>query len=381
MKRMVMFAVVAGLLCWVPGASAQTKIRAEGMSVISNNRVDIAREKALDGALRSAVEKVVGVMVTSTSEVENFELKMDRILSESKGFINTYMIISENRQGDQFNVIIEADVGRERLKDRLQAINLIMARKSKPRLMLMFAEKAQKDAIAEAAMSRYFMGKGFKLIDAQSLPRERSGELPQDPKSVSRLAGQYGAEIVMIGAVDAATSSFNVGGIEIHSNKVTVSVKVINGDTGEVITTDSRGGAAPGMKGDIKKITEEAAEKLARQMMEEVLEKWSAELTNAVTVKLIVSGLDSYEALLQFKDLLSTEVKGFKEVQQRSYQRGEAELDVELRGNSRSLADDLTSMSLNQKNVKIQGMTTTLNMKKVKILGITANRVDARVQP
>jgi hypothetical protein len=74
-------------------------------------------------------------------------------------------------------------------------------------------------------------------------------------------------------------------------------------------------------------------------------------------------------------------VKGFKEVQQRAYQRGEAELDVELRGNSRSLADDLTSMSLNQKNVKIQGMTTTLNMKKVKILGITANRVDARVQP
>ena len=367
MKRMVMFAVVAGLLCWVPGASAQTKVRAEGMAVVSNNRVDIAREKALDGALRSAVEKVVGVMVTSTSEVENFELKMDRILSESRGFINTYTIISENRRGDQFDVIIEADVGRERLKDRLQAINLIMARKSKPRLMLLFAEKAQKDAIAEAAMSRYFMGKGFKLIDAQAIRRERRGELPQDLKSVDRLAGQYGAEIVMIGAVDAATQSFNVGGIEMYSNKVTVSVKVINGDTGEVITTDSKSSSAPGMKGDIKGITEEAAEKLARQMMEEVLEKWSAELTNMVTVKLVVSGLDSYEALQQFKDLLSTEVKGFKEVQQRAYRLGEAELDVELRGNSRSLADDLTSMSLNQK--------------KVKILGITANRVDARVQP
>ena len=381
MKKMVIFAVVAGLLCWVPGASAQTKVRAEGMSVISNNRVDIAREMALDGALRSAVEKVVGVMVTSSSEVENFQLKLDRILSESKGFISNYKIISEKQQGDQFEVAVEAEVGRERLKDRLEAINLIIARKAKPRLMLLFAEKAQKDAIAEAAMSRYFMGKGFKLIDAQSLPRERSGELPQDPKSVSRLAGQYGAEIVMIGAVDAATTSFNVGGIEMHSNKVTVSVKVINGDTGEVITTDSKGGSAPGMKGDIKKITEEAAEKLARQMMEEVLEKWSSELTNTVTVKLVVSGLDSYETLQQFKDLLSTEVKGFKEVQQRAYRQGEAELDVEMRGNSRSLADDLMAMTLNQKIVKIQGITTTLNQKKVKILGITANRVDARVQP
>jgi len=381
MKKMVIFAVFAGILCWVPMVSAQTKIRAEGMAVIGNNRVDIAREKALDGALRSAVEKVVGVMVSSTSEVENFQLKLDRILSESKGFISNYKIISEKRQGDQFEVTVEAEVGRERLKDRLEAINLIIARKAKPRLMLLFAEKAQKDAIAEAAMSRYFMGKGFKLIDAQSLPRERSGELPHDPKSVGRLAGQYGAEIVMVGTVDAATTSFNVGGIEMHSNKVTVSVKVINGDTGEVITTDSKGGSAPGMKGDLKKITEEAAEKLARQMMDEVLEKWSSELTNTVTVKLVVSGLDSYETLQQFKDLLSTDVKGFKEVQQRAYRRGEAELDVELRGNSRSLADDLMAMSLNQKIVKIQGITTNLNQKKVKILGITANRVDAKVEP
>jgi hypothetical protein len=381
MKRMMILAIVAGLLCWAPSASAQTKIRATGAAVIGGNRVDIAREKALDGALRSAVEKVVGIMVTSTSEVENFELKRDRILSESRGFINTYAVISENRQGDQLELIVEADVGRERLKDRMQAINLIMARKSKPRLMLLFTEKAQKDALAEAAMSRYFMGKGFKLIDAQSLPRERSGELLKDAKSSSRLAGQYGAEILMIGAVDAAVNSSNVSGIEIHSNKVTVSVKVINGDTGEVITADSKSASSPGMKGDIKKITEEAAEKLARQMVEEVLERWSAELTNTVTVKLVVSGLDNYETLQQFKELLAAGVKGFKEAQQRSYRRGEAELDVELRGDSRSLADDLSSISLGQKKLNVQGIGTTLNQKKVEITGITANRVDARLQP
>ncbi len=367
MKKSLVIAVVAGILCSFTMAYAQTKIRAEGMAVIMNNRIDIARDKALDGALRNAVEKVVGVMVSSTSEVENFQLKIDRILSESKGFVNTYKILSENRQKDQFEVVIEADVGRERLKDRLEAINLIMARKSKPRLMLLFSEQAQKDVIAEAAMSRYFMGKGFRLVDAQLLRRERGGSLPGDPKSVSRLAGLYGAEIVLLGGVESATTSFNVGGIEMHSNKVTVSVKVINGDTGEVITTDSKAGSAPGMKGDIKKITEEAAEKLARQMMEEVLEKWSAELVNSVTVKLLVSGLDSYEDLQLLKDLLSSEVKGFKEMHQRGYQRGQAELDLEMRGNSQSLADDLAAM--------------TVNKRRVKILGITANQVEAGFFP
>jgi hypothetical protein len=367
MKRLIIFWGVVGILCICAAAEAQTKIRAEGMALISNNRTDIARDKALDAALRSAVEKVVGIMISSTTEVENFQVKMDRILSESKGFINTYKILSEKRQDDQFVVVIEADVVRERLKDRLEAIDLIMARKAKPRIMLLFTEQAPKDAIAEAAMSRYFMGKGFKLVDGQLIRKERSANLALDPKSVSRMAGQFGAEIVMIGGVEAATSSFNVGGIEMHSNKVTVSVKVINGDTGEVVTTDSKGGSAPGMKGDIKKITEEAAEKLARQMMEEVLEKWSQELVNTVTVKLIVSGLDSYEELQQLKDLLATDVKGFKELHQRAYQRGEAELDVEMRGNSQSLADDLALMSLKQR--------------KVKILGITANRVEAGFTP
>jgi hypothetical protein len=109
MKKMIIFAIFASLLWSVPMVSAQTKMRAEGMAVIMNNRVDIAREKALDGALRSAVEKVVGVMVTSSSEVENFQLKLDRILSESKGFISNYKIISEKRQGDQFEVTVEAE--------------------------------------------------------------------------------------------------------------------------------------------------------------------------------------------------------------------------------------------------------------------------------
>ena len=90
MKKMVIFAVFAVLLCSVPMAVAQTKIRAEGMAVINNNRVDIARDKALDGALRSAVEKVVGVMVPAPRRWRTFQLKLDRILSESKGFINTY---------------------------------------------------------------------------------------------------------------------------------------------------------------------------------------------------------------------------------------------------------------------------------------------------
>jgi hypothetical protein len=141
-----------------------------------------------------------------------------------------------------------------------------------------------------------------------------------------------------------------------------VSGKVVNGDTGEVIATDTRTG-----RGEVKAVTEEAAAELARRMKEEILERWSGELANTATVKLLLSGLDSYQDLLRFKEIVSAEVKGFKEMYQRSYAQGRAELDIELKGNAQTLADDIAAM--------------TMNDRKVKIVEITQNRIEARLLP
>jgi len=367
MKRTVFFIILIGLGFMCGTVPAQDKILAEGMAAIHSNLVDIARDKAIDNAQRNAVERVVGVMITSSTEVENFQLKLDQILSESRGFINTYRVISEKREGDMYRVTIEADVGKGKLKERMDAVNLIMMRKSKPRLMIIFGGQAQKDAVAEAAMTRYFMSNGFKLVDAEIVRKNRKYEqlqtLAGDQKMLAEMSHSFGAEVVIIGSVDAAVNSFTVAGVEVSSNKVTVSVKVMNGDTGEIISTDSESRSAPGMKGDFKLITEEVVVKLAKKMMEETLDRWSSELTNTVTVKLLVSGLDSYEDLMRFKNLLSMAVKGFKEMYQRSYVQGRVELDLEIKGNTQGLADDIAAI--------------TVSGGKVRIVKITQNQIEA----
>jgi hypothetical protein len=88
-------------------------------------------------------------------------------------------------------------------------------------------------------------------------------------------------------------------------------------------------------------------------------------LTNTVTVKLIVSGLQHYSDLSRFKGILNTEIRGLKEMHQRSYTRGQVELDLEIKGSTQSVADDLSAVTLNQR--------------KVSILEITQNRIKARV--
>jgi hypothetical protein len=366
MKKIVCLIV---LLCltWVTltwAAQENKKVRAVGMATIHNNIVDIARDKAIDNALRNVVEKVVGVMVTGSTEVENFQLKMDRILSESKGFVENYSILSEKREGDNYEVNIEAEVGAGKLQDRLQAMQLLISRKSRPRLMVVFNEAGQKDAIAEAAMSKFFLAKGFKLVDSSIVKKSR-GEInvavsATNEKALSNLARTYGAEVVIFGSVEAVSNSFTVSGIEMFTNKVNVSVKVINGDTGDVITTGSESKSVPGAKGDVSRLAEEAAGKLAGKILEDTLERWSSELTNTTTIKLVVSGLDEYQDLVGFKDHLPLVLKGFKVLYQRSYQQGTVELDIEVKGDIQGVADDLSVFVMKGRKLKISAITQNM---------------------
>jgi hypothetical protein len=56
-----------------------------------------------------------------------------------------------------------------------------------------------------------------------------------------------------------------------------------------------------------------------------------------------------------------------KQVLQRSYRDGEAELDVEIRGSTQSLADDIAAIAMNGKTIKI--------------VNISQNKIEAKLAP
>ncbi|MDD5167364.1 MAG: flagellar assembly protein T N-terminal domain-containing protein [Syntrophales bacterium] len=359
MKRSILSFLLVSVVFFLPQtADSQDLIRAVGMATIYNNAVDVARDKALDNAQRNAVEEKVGVMVTSVSEVENFQLKMDQILSESRGFINAYKIISEGRQGSSYKVTIEAEVETGRLKDRMDAIQLVMVRKSKPRLMFILNGREKHHAIAEAAMTKDFLSHDFKVIDSSTFKKIPSfSTLSTSNQALSTVAHRYGAEIVILSHVEDAVKRFKMGDVEVTSHEVTVTNKALNGDTGEIIATANKT-----EKGEFKAAIEAASSKASRQIRDEILDRWSSELTNTATVKLQISGL-IHDDLSALKEKLREQVKGLKQIYQRSYSRGTVELDLELKGNSQGLVEDLTA-------IIIRG-------KKIRILETTPNRIEA----
>jgi len=84
----------------------------------------INADKALQNAIRNAVEQVVGTYVSSDTMVKDSQLIKDEILSFSGGYVKESKIISTDKDDDLVKIKLEALVVATKLKRKIQALNI-----------------------------------------------------------------------------------------------------------------------------------------------------------------------------------------------------------------------------------------------------------------
>lgn len=81
----------------------------EGFAPIVNGDVETARQKARKYAMRSYVESKVGVNVESNTTVDMGLVISDRIVTDSKGYVQIKKVISEKQQGSLYVVKLDLE--------------------------------------------------------------------------------------------------------------------------------------------------------------------------------------------------------------------------------------------------------------------------------
>src|SRR5207248_1648397 len=114
---------------------------AQGEAAVLDGDRPAARQKAIDDALRRAVEMAAGTRVSATTETKDFQLKMDQVLTHAQGFVRRYEIVREGMDGTVVQVAVRAFIGTAELDKDLEAMGLLMARKGMPRTMVLIAEQ------------------------------------------------------------------------------------------------------------------------------------------------------------------------------------------------------------------------------------------------
>lgn len=220
------------------------EVLTEGVAAITAG-IDIARDQALRDALRKAVEQGVGTYINSETRVQNFQLLSDRIYSQASGYVSSYRVIGETREGDLYRVIVRALVKLDRIEDDLRAIGILVHEQGRPRLLVIIkpaGAATMEREMAETRMVSALQAKGFPVVDEptmrQILDREQLQRILTGDNQAAMHAGlSAGAEIVIAGTINQQSERRRVpySSDEIEVHRVQISARAVNAQSAELL--------------------------------------------------------------------------------------------------------------------------------------------------
>jgi hypothetical protein len=353
--RIAMLAVMLmGLWCV---AQAEDKpVVAEGVAAVVQRRIDMARDQALEDALRKTVEQAVGTLVEAETSVQKGRLIDDLVRTGSKGYVKSYRILSERQNENIIRVAIEAVVDMDNLETDLAAMGLLYQRVRQPRLMVMVLERhagrLTLDPAGETEIIQQLIQKGIRVVDQAQTQRIRESDqvrkaLQGDKEAARQIGLRYDAEILIIG--EASSEKVMQGGVlgNMVSARARLDARAIRTDTGEILAADGQMAASVDLSEQLagRKALTEAGGRWIAVSLPVVLDRWARESSGAAVVQLVVNGL-SLRQLTQFEGVLKKQFRGIKEIYRKSFDAGVAIVDVELAGTGQGLADALSYTAL-----------------------------------
>ncbi len=351
LSAIIFITVLALFPLSAPAEENEKEIVATGMADGTDAK---ARDEAIDDALRQAVKQGMGSFVSSETLVENMILVEDRIYSETRGYINSYKVIKEKAADKYYSVKISAVVRLSKLGDDLESIGLLIRKKRNPRVMVVlhsreiasswFEYVRDGNRNLENRIESALMRKGFKVVDAGQVARKKKVEVAlsgNDYSSAAKIAKDFGAEVLISGDVRRTyVNSRHLYGrnVKFYSNEIRL--KAIEADTARVLYSGS--GTKPASAIDYLEPLEEASSELTGEMISGILDQWSKDVYQIASYTVNLSGA-GYSDISKLKKELQ-KVRGFGGMQTRSFQSGNASLEVKYRGPLEELADRISQI-------------------------------------
>jgi hypothetical protein len=370
--------VVLLLLCGsIPALAQQAQtITAEGVGAVVGGDRAIARDQAIQDALRKAVEQAVGILVSSETMVQNFQTLNDKIYTQTQGYVQNYRVLSETPGPNVHQVTIQATVAIGDLEKDLQALGFLLGQVGKPRVMILVAEQqigqvnfnywwgtargTQADLnVAENTIMDRFREKGFDIVD----PQAQAGNIKIPPafqvvelsnQNAITLGKQVDAEIVIIGKALARTAG-SIAGTAMKSIQANVSMRAIQIDNARILSSGNENSAAV----HIDEVTagseaiKKASIKMSDKMMDDILKNFQKRVGASTLVQLTVTGLAGADDVRKFKTSVLGQVRGVEGIHERSFAENVAKMDVDIKGSAQTLSQEISRKTFPDFNVRV----------------------------
>lgn len=362
MRKFISITVILVItFAFIPLIGAVDKmVETEGSSIFS-------REDAIRQAQRLAVEEVVGVFIHSRTEIENFVLKKDKVISRTQGYITRFSVLKEEKSGDLYKVKIRAAVSLEKIKDDLVAMKILLESMERPKIMVFFKEEYSgmdigDIGLAESALTAMIAAKGFELVDKAQVETVRNSDQARQALSGNTVAARYlgqnfGAQYVILGRAVAQDAGEVYSGSGMRSIHASLQLKIIQTQTGLILGSLLKNGVAAHVSpltGATKAIQKTVQKAVDGYLVDAITTSFQDYLNNGAPIKLHITGVKTFRQykliasnILELPSVVSSRKEGWNKA------GAMLVLDLRFKGTGEQLAELLDGLSLDKNELEV----------------------------
>jgi len=324
--------LVPTLFAQAPAAPAGVAVSADDVVVVEADGEGADKEQAVKAALRAALEKGGKNEIFSQTQVENFQLMHDTIITRAEGIVTDYEVVKGPTPvvgGGTVKIWIKAKVSKKAMVDSWGAIQNVLNQIGRPKVMVYVQEridgKTEDQSILETKIEERMLKSGFDLVDRNQIQaiteKEKADAAAEDNTAkLQAIAKDFGAHILITGTANANQAGLeNLYGTPAAFYNCDAQVKVFWTDTAKLLASvglpQTRGGAR-GRKEFSPQAGKQALDFAGRRAVEEiyqqVLSQWATALSAGGELILEVEGLKA-PAAIRLKKMIA-EIEGVEKI-------------------------------------------------------------------
>jgi len=319
-----------------------------GTGIIINENVALARSEAISQAFLKAVEEYVIQRLGSQDMANSFQRLDEEILSKTKEEIQDYQIISEFSTDRYVRILMKVRVNKAILERKLEKIELSNVDATQIDVLLLVSEKREGSSAiywwgdptnqtsltqTELFLSQVFENKGFRVINRSFFPPEESyDESMLHLNLTNEAAVKWGrllsAQVVITGEANLYSKP-----------KASVFFKAIKGIDGTVVAQGYRERTLNGSLTDDQSAIQLVINSWASDTISYIIEAAQPTQKTINQIIITIKGLKDFRDFLNFKEFLKTNFSEIKSVLERRLEKYSAKVSVEVKGDSKGLAE------------------------------------------
>ena len=325
-------------------------------------------EAANRAANRAAIEKGIGTIITSQTEIENFQTKKDLVLTRTEGAVKSSEIVKQAQGPDgAWEVTVRASVSKAELRQDLMALAILRSAVGNPRVAILIREtvlgKPVTDGAVEHQVITGFTSREFEVVDpsdALRIRRSRDIQLAEggDPNAAAILGAEWGAEVVIVGTADATEADVSQNpyfhNTAMKSASGTVHLKAIDVNTREILASAIAN--APMVHVNAAVAGSQALEKAAKKAMDQdgiidqLVKVWQNKANNGLLLRVRVQNIPNFQASNSVVEELRVDAAS---VETRKLAEKVLSLDVSWRGTASDFCAAVDGRKINKDRNKL----------------------------